>query len=706
MGNKETSGKQSSSGDRQLSTRQLNSYVLTLPFLAVVVLHLIGWLFPGRMTWGFDFWSLVSPGVAAAVFLAAVVLLIPPVTEWAAKILAEVGRFYKRVGVTNKLVLFAFVSILMGGVFYFFRVRALVYGDGYTLVSDITDSESFTFHFQYKFQILAVYFYRYVCPIISDHLSISIEKAYALINAVGGVAGLWAIVRISGQITSSQTSRAFVLLGALSSASVILFFGYVENYTWATALSLWTLSFAISYSQFRTGLVGMVILGPLAFMLHMITFPFLLAALLALFMRGSPAGNHLFGLRLRSVNIGIASGSVLLVVLTQLYDIDIFVRVWPVETNPYWVFSAAHFTDVINELVLVAGLGLGLLFLVRWYGRRHVFAVGTVDGVLGTVTMLTLLVAFWIDPGIGAPRDWDLLSLVGFPLSIWACYRFTKLFPLREVPVRWIVPAVVVLGVHLGANLYEKQHSDLAVSHVDGHLSNDVHYRPEYKQARHCGSWAAILANEVNRSDLAIKYLTRQVDVSYEFYKACFGLGDIYSQQQEYDSAAKYLELGLAASPNELRFLVNLAKVERARKRYNSAIKWGLRAEALAPNNTDILTEIGISLGFCDRFGEALDYFRRAYEQSPSTYSQILNLGLCYGRVGMSDSAYFYVNAALPLAPEETRVDLYGYIIRAAIDWGKIDEAARHLEELRRTAPTAPTLPALEARLAEARKGK
>ncbi|UCE25287.1 MAG: tetratricopeptide repeat protein [Candidatus Zixiibacteriota bacterium] len=680
---------------------RLSPLLLTTPFLAMVLLQLVGFFFPGSGTWGFNYWSLVDPVAVSVVFAGAILLLISPVTRTTSGLfgkLAVVGEFFRG---PARFVLVVLLSIGITAILFYFRSKALIYGDGYTILNDTVDSTTVVLYRQYYLQPLAVYFHHYLFHMINGLEILSGEEIYALINAVGGMVGVWALVRITGQLTGDSTTRVFLLLAALTSSSTILFFGYVENYTWATSMSLWSLSFAIRYARDRRGLAGLVMFSMLAFLFHMITLSFIVVAIMALFIRSGPAGNRLLGIRLPAISLLFILGSVLFIAVSQLMDVPIFVSLLPTLSHSYWSVSPTHLIDVLNQLMLVGGPGITLLIFTLIAARKKALAAGPEDGLMGTAALLAFLTAFWIDPGIGASRDWDLLSFYGFPLTLWAAYRFVKLFPKRKISPQWVVAITVVAIVHLGGNLYEKRHPDLAVTRLDSLLSEDDHYQPGYDISRRCIAWAKILQTGAGRGDLALKYLKRRLESFPDSYQACFNLGDIYYRDGELDSAAKYLALGLDIKPDEVRFLLNMSKIERIRQQYASSASWAAKAMAVDSNHVEALTEMGIGLSNTGDVGGALPYFRKAYRLAPDSLNQLVNLGYCYAMAQIPDSTYYYLTLALPRVPESAKVGIYCCVIDAALKLGRTEKAAEYLEQLRRIAPGAPQIQEFAARLSE-----
>ncbi len=669
---------------------EMNRYLPAIPFFMLMVLQLLGWLWPGSYTWGFSFWNVVNPSVAVAVFAVGVLLLYPRFGDGIGSVITK--KILQDTHLRSSIRPLAIVasSVVMVVVLYLLRSKALVYGDGYSVLTDASDTEGVVLFNQYYVQIVALYFHHYLIRFFTSWTTMTPEQIYALANAIGGMLGLWAIVRISGQITSSRASKLFVMIGALSSGSVILFLGYIENYTWATMLSLWAISYAVGYAERRNGALPLFLFALLAFLFHMIALPFLIVAVITLFLRSTPAGNLLFGIRLWIVNIAIAVVSMAMVAVSRMFDVNIFTPIFRIARNSYWFLSEAHIVDVLNEMVLVAGLGVMLLVFGAVCCRRRVFAVGPIDGILGTAALLTFLASFWIDPQIGAPRDWDLLSIYGFPLTIWALYRTTKYFAHREVPSRLVVAVLVAVVIQHGGNIFEKSHPDLAVTRLDGLLEKDIHYQPEYSLAHRCIAWAAILQDNVDRRDLAVKYLKRRLQASDKSYEACFNLAYIYYEQGKYDSAVSYLSRGLAIKPDDTQMLLTIARLEQKLGNFAQAAKWFSRALEFEPDNHEMLTELGVALGADNRATEALPYFQRANELAAPSFELLVNLAMCHVATGSSDSALYYMSRVLPTASTDTKIYLYPFAVRAALELGLKQKAQEYLSELRAVAPQSP----------------
>ncbi len=388
--------------------------------------------------------------------------------------------------------------------------------------------------------------------------------------------------------------------------------------------------------------------------------------------------------------------------VSHLLGIEIFVPLWPEKGNLYAAFSGDHLADVLNEMLLVAPLGVALLVLTTVHGRKRPVAITQEDGILCMATVLTFLVSFWIDPTIGAPRDWDLLSLYGIPMTLWGLYRFTKYFQHRAVSPPWIVPAVVVAALTLVPNLYEKQSAERSVERLDAFLEEDPHYQLTYRLAARCMPWTVVLQQLPATETLSVKYLHRHLLTCPDSYAACFSLGSVFARKGQLDSASVYLRKGLFSKPDDLPMLLFLSKVEERLERHSESIRWAKAAVELDPKNVEALTELGVKLSGRGRPYESLPYLQRAYSMYPSGYDQQVNLGMCYVLTGLLDSGYYYIETALPKAPMKTKADLCCCLVSAALELGNLENAVRYLDTLKRINPSYPEIPILTKEIAAA----
>jgi hypothetical protein len=578
-------------------TRSRSELIYVSPFFAILILHVIGAIWPTYSTWGFNYWSLFDLRLSLSILLLSCLLMIPAISAniWKmfglifarpARLLKNLSPYFSRLP----------ISIALLCLFFFLRSRAHIYGDGYLILSFYSSEADITIGGQLYFQVFSIFLYRLVIPGLTGPFGISVDKAFALINSAAGVAGFWAIYALAGRLTCQMRGRIFLLCSALTSGSVISFFGYIETYTLPTVLGLWTLYFALGYIQNRNGWLPLVICGLLSFSLHMITLPFLFIVFLAIILHKIKIDRLPFNLTYWQAGLGFVLGVVVFAIISQstgLFKVigltHVFVPSWPVSDKPYWFLSLDHLCDMLNLCLLVAPLGLTLSMFCLFSGKCSSTGVNHEEKLLGALALITFLVSFWIDPLLGIVRDWDLLSFFGFPLSIWAAYRFSKLELFKNNAPSFIAASIVVMLVHIGPNLYEKNHIEIAAEHLDDMVWQCPHYQEDYLDAYRAMSWGNLLMTTQGRDDLAAKYFHRRLSVDKNTASVWSNLAYIYSKRGMIDSSAYYMTQAVTLNPNNSSYLLRLAYTELLQGRLYLALRYITRGEILAPNDPDIL---------------------------------------------------------------------------------------------------------------------
>ena len=302
---------------------------------------------------------------------------------------------------------------------------------------------------------------------------------YRLLSPVAGMLYLTVALQL-GRI--KNLAPAWLTFGLLASLGVVqLFFGYVENYSFAAAGIL---------AYLWIGLGALDGKRPL----------WLAAAVLALLNATHPStivlspsllyiawqqwrGNHISAQR-GVLEVGlpvvlVASGTLLLMEagghgLAALFSTDRpgggdgrwLVPLFATTTRweHYTLFSWPHLRDFLNEQMLVAPVVLPAL-LILWAGTfrgglRSTFRA-LPDKEKSTLRFLLIAaVCYWLfvwlwNPDYGGQRDWDLFSLSTIPstlLLVWMLPRFlTNSRLLRAVAL----PLILFQALHTAAFIYQ-----------------------------------------------------------------------------------------------------------------------------------------------------------------------------------------------------------------------------------------------------------
>ncbi|MFZ5980032.1 MAG: tetratricopeptide repeat protein [Candidatus Zixiibacteriota bacterium] len=650
-------------------------------FAAVALLHFIGLFWPANYVWGYNFWSVLGKPLSFLFPFLAFILLTPPaVTRLARageKMVGPIVKLLKRIPPIPAAVA---VSALLLWLFYGLRSEALVYGDGFIRLNDCADKMPPDFSGKVLLEIGATLLPHYFF-VAMEPLGLKAAKAFALLNALGGVAAFWALYKIAVCLSGRNISKWYIFFGSLSSGAVLLFFGYIENYTWATAIALWSLYRLLRYLRGEGRIWPALALAVLAGLIHVITLPFLAAALISPALKKESDEQGVPGKLIVRINLLALFISLVTVSVFQLVELPrIFVPLWPESDNPYWILSTAHLLDIFNQLVLVAPLGIigFVIFLFTYPGRRRTHPPE--QALLAILSCLAFLPALWVNPDLGYPRDWDLLSVFGFPLSLWGAYVIARGISGKPTAGTWLTAIIIMTAAVLAPNLLEKGSLPRATTRLDDALWLDAHYQTDYLGGKRCIPWGYILGKNVQDHERAKKYFARSGETGQDNPLALSNLGEAYFYQGNYDSAYAYIKQALEFDTDNPVLNEHLSKAALALDLKNDALIHAEKAVRLNSDRTSALTQLGITLSRLGRSDEAYVYFRRAYEIDPNTMEHCVNLGSVMQDMKAPDSAYAYYMRGQELDPEMfmSNAEMLYKLAIVEQELGKFPDAMKH----------------------------
>jgi hypothetical protein len=262
----------------------------------------------------------------------------------------------------------------------------------------------------------------------------------------------------------SPEIRLWLLVLALFSTFIQLFFGYVENYT------------PLVFTGFLYVLAGFLLLHDrsriwIVILLFLITFYTHIQAVLF-----APSLVYLIVWRVAKSRRKVVErhGAVVLIVLTVLVAIAAVFTPFgqyylplKADEQSYGLFSPVHLVDVLNEILMLMPI-VPVFLVMAWINRRIARSDGTGEkgsSATGWFAMrsewqfvLVMLVPclvylFLFKPEIGMARDWDLFTMTSLalvPLTLLIINRFFRLTRLQAAAGSFSSPAIViylVLGV-------------------------------------------------------------------------------------------------------------------------------------------------------------------------------------------------------------------------------------------------------------------
>jgi hypothetical protein len=380
------------------------------------------------------------------------------------------------------------LSALIVGAFYIFPLAHTRWGDAYMLAKGIAYPDP-ALRLTHSWQApLDVFLHSSVWAAL--HGAFAWKDAVPVYRLLSPVAGALYLLVILALSRNQLLAPGWLVYGLLATLGLMqLFFGYVENYSFAAALVLCFLWISIEVLRGNRGL-------------------WLAAALLAVANATHPStvilappllyvGWHTWKYRnkkLRSVVMEIALPVLFVGSATFLWmeasghglyallntdrpgggDASWFVPLVTTTTRweHYTMFSWPHLRDWLNEQLLVAPVVLpglvvaGIDYALNAARHETVLEIPASDVstarfnrallvFLAVSSLAFLLFTFVWNPDYGGQRDWDLFSLAWLPAALW----FTALLPriLRDRHYLWggALPLIAFQAWHTIAWIYQ-----------------------------------------------------------------------------------------------------------------------------------------------------------------------------------------------------------------------------------------------------------
>ena len=682
-------------------------------FAVIVLIQFAGLFIPPQWSWGFNFWRLFPLGVSIAALGFALLVMTPLSPGRGVNGISNVLRPVTHgIGRWNRALVVSIVSLLLLAIFYLLRSRAHVYGDGYLVIEVASTPIKYWPLSEYFMKPLSLFLFRFWTALLSPARDTSPAYIISALDAGAGVVAFWALYRLSRLLVTGVGRQWFLLLGSLASGSVALFFGYIEYYTWPVSLVLWSLAFSIGYLKHQNRLWLAFLTAIIAVGFHFFALPVLALTVIVWWISPDEHGTAVRRFSFLIANLTLIILSVVSAAIYQLSDLQgTVLAVWPEAGHSYWALSLSHLLDMLNEILLVAPLGLLALVLTAFVRRRSE-KIDYAGNSLLSVSLFLFLLTFWINPELGAARDWDLLSFFGLPFSMWGAYALLKRLPERVETPGLLVQVLVLSLILVVPNVYEKSNLSVATDRLDDVLWQDSHYQEDHRQANNSRQWAGTLMRHVGSTRKAIRYLKRSAEASATSPEKYASLATAYDRIGVDDSAYFYYRKAIDLDPGNEKLLMILIEYEQKDNRPDRLLVVARRAVEVNPESSEnhyILSFVYARIGMPD---SALVQARLADSLKPDSKRIIMQLGIIYGIMDRPDSAYYYISRALEIAgPQHFNKRDYMALIASAIKTGRFDEARLALQAIERLQPNAvdennSLRKTLDEAIAQARQGK
>ncbi|HSH00751.1 MAG TPA: hypothetical protein VLB27_11900, partial [candidate division Zixibacteria bacterium] len=392
-------------------------WTLGLYYLTLAV-FLAGALFPVGRVWGVSVYAGLPDALVRNAFITAT--LAPILYFWLLRrhfAAAPTPRARK----FRRFVTLAFVA-LAATVFTLFRAQTHFGGDGYTLLGLLAADNPLLKSREIGESLLHLW----LKHVRGGDAQIAALFSYQFISIGAGALFVGAALYSAHRLFSDSLWRALFALGLCSGGYMLLYFGYVENYSVlilsvSVFATLGVLSLRGAFSRWWLALVTIV-----ALWLHLLA-TFVLPALAYGLLAGTRWGRSFAeksrGFHWALIGAALIGGTAL---LAYLYQQSMFFQLavllpWATTftINGYTLFAVDHLLDLANLAVLLApwlALALPLILITRG-SEEPELAVRREYRFLTILAISALTAVCVLDPKLGLPRDWDLFAFAGPPAA-------------------------------------------------------------------------------------------------------------------------------------------------------------------------------------------------------------------------------------------------------------------------------------------------
>jgi tetratricopeptide (TPR) repeat protein len=555
------------------------------------------------------------------------------------------------------------IPALGAALFWLFRVETHFLGDGYHVLAKLPSSSP-----QIKTTELGqTWIHLLFFKLFSNADKETALLTYQILSVIAGFMFLFAVGIFSFHQYPDTLRRVLFFLGLSTSGCVLLFFGYVEHYSWLIlTVFVVALTGVLSINaQFNKWLVTLVFL--LAIFFHVIALA-AAPAVLYLLLRGTRASriSSLWKYAATMILLVIGTSAFTYLYTTSYFFKFAFVPIVPIEitTEGYTLFSFSHLADFAN-LIFLLFPGFLILAWLLWQSRKWIWHFPPFR-FLGLMTLSIAFCLFVIDPKLGMPRDWDLYCMVAVPLTI--------LFYLLALNQKWtdnrgVISASVAIVLALAVlipRVSSLNSPQLAISHLMNYMKLD---RAKSRAASHLLlDYYAAVGDPVSAKIEEDRFLREYPEMAIAIQSARF------IELNQHQASIDACEAAIRINPLFWNAYTNMGLSLIYLERNEAALQALQIADGINPNNSVILLNLGLAWTQRKNFVRAEDAWLRSYKNDTANLAALSFLVELYKITGEREKQIQTLSLLSPKvnAPVETKIAMAKYYL----DIGFPDSAA------------------------------
>ena len=590
-------------------------HFIGLSSLILLTAYMVASWYPEGRIWGVNLWG-YFPSIVPWTMYGAGAVVVAIVWFLGRRSNQNADEAGADIGVTIFWTATAVLTLALTGLFYYLRARTHFLGDGYTVLSLLTDPEPLVKTREYGAAMLHIW----VKQLFGEGEPAALAS-FQSISVGCGFLFLLSTAFLSRRLFDSNRDRILLLIGLASCGYMYNFFGYIENYSLFILTSLLYCMTGLLVALGRSPRWILLPLLGLTVLSHIFGVVFLPSAIY-LMLAGTGFGARAGRMSQRSKGLFAVIMFVIgLLTFLYFYFNYYYFRFAIVPLLPnrftvegYHLFSHPHLLDMVNLALLLAPalplvIALAVAMPLKSMFRRCEYRY------LALLVLSCWMAVFIFDPKLGMPRDWDLFSFAGVPLALLAFYLVLdkKSRPRCYVPITLMM---IVLGsMMLFPRAVSQTNPSQSVQWFNNYATLDktknMYGRTLLKQYYDRRDDAVAAEQEyrryvadypqfvLNREGLALKREGKLEDAIAKFHRAIdlhptfvapyANMGMCFGGLRLPDSAIAYLEIASGMNPYNWRVWNNIATAHFIKGDLYRAEKCLLKARTYGPSELDPL---------------------------------------------------------------------------------------------------------------------
>ena len=689
---------------REASLVSPPALAIAAAFSGVILLaHLVSSFFPHHRVWGINNLAYFPLSIGIVLTILTLSVFIPGVNRRVRMMVRKpLASLYERISGNKPYLWYAGFSLLAVGLFWVLRSRTYFWGDGLGLVTALDTGGLIRGWAEFLEVSLHINLHRF----LNLFFSAGAQLTYQLASIAAGGIFVFLAFLFSEYLGRNLFEKFFVFSILMTMGTVQLFFGSAEHYSFAYLSVFAYLFLSLRWIDRGGSILPVVLSFALALAFHFASF-YLLPSLAYLLLAKTESRVN------KKVIWGLELGLVLIGILFLLHVFEskpglLRIFVLPVEHRfapGYTSFSWAHLLDILNEHLLISPVGLVLVCAILAAVPRKTDVRSTAVRFLLLVTGFQLLFHFVIDPGLGAPRDWDLFSALSLGYTLLGLRLFLNL-GRGDAGFKYLATILVAVSIYstlpwvaLNASEGRSVQKYRDVLDLDPRRSRSGHFllaryftekgmieeaEKENQKQRETFPEVALLEEGVEHYNQgrfadARNVFEKAIQQDPAFPDVHFFLARTYMRQGALELAEEAYKKTVELMPEYHKAHTDLAKIYASRKEWKDAIWHYERVLKLDVEDPMVYTDLGKIYVLRNEYEKAVRYFKKAIEIEEDYVEAHSRLGdVCFA-LNRLDEAEAEYQEVIKLKPNSD----YAYLLLAEIyhKKGLKESAIRILEQ-------------------------